>query len=253
MNNTASLYYKLWLETRLRFLITLGLTAFLCLLYVMMEPRLHAGLLQTVPGADTYAKYVYLRLFTTLPRFIFQCCCLLLGLGGLQRDRKQGTLGFTLALPVSRPRQVLTRALFGMAQVAAIAFASMLLVWTASNLLGHAYPIGTPLLFAVLWTTGGGITFALSFLCSVVISSEYTALAVAYVVYLFALAAARLPRLRPYPLHVTDVMNGRAGQVLNGYTLLWNGHTPVHLVAGYLAAALLFFAASTLITQRQDL
>ena len=74
----------------------------LCLIDVLFERRLMHGLVHDRPYVHTYAQYLYWEVFGGQVRGMMQTVCLLLGLGGLQRDRKQGTLGFTLALPLSR-------------------------------------------------------------------------------------------------------------------------------------------------------
>ena len=184
---------------------------------------------------------------------MMQFICLLLGLGGLQRDRKQGTLGFTLALPISRGRLTITRAAVGFVQIVAIALLPPLLLWVTSPLIHEQFSLSISLPFLPLWIIGGLATFSLSFLCSVIFQSEYTALAVAYVTYFFYLAAARYPRFRPYPLHIADLMGGNLGHVIDLHTVAWTGNIPVAMLSGFLLASFLLLGIADFIAARQDL
>jgi hypothetical protein len=205
------------------------------------------------PYVHTYAQYIYWKVFGGQVRGMMQTICLLLGLGGLQRDRKQGTLGFTLALPISRGRLIISRATVGFIQVVAIAVLPALLLWTASPLIHEEFSLSHSLPFLPLWIIGGLATFSLSFLCSVIFASEYTALAVAYVAYFFYLAVVRYPRFRSYPLHVGDMMGGNLGHMIDLHTMLWTGNVPMAMLFGFLLASILMLATASLITTRQDL
>ena len=108
------------------------------------------------------------------------------------------------------------------------------------------------LVMACLWTVGGMATFAMAFLWSAIIPGEYTALAVAEAAYLFGLGAARLPSLRPYPLHATDLMNGKIGGVIHGQTLLWTSQLPIGVLSAYVLATGLMIALAILISRRAE-
>jgi ABC-2 type transport system permease protein len=206
-------WYKVWRESSTRFFIGVGVIVALCLIDVLLERRLMPELMRDRPDVHTYAQYIYWKVFAGQVRGMMQTVCILLGLGGLQRDRKQGTLGFTLALPISRHRLIGTRATVGLLQVVAIALLPALLLWVTSPLIGEQFSLSHSLPFLPLWIIGGLATLSLSFLCSVIFSSEYTALAVAYVAYFFYLAAVLYPRFRPYPLHIGYMIRGRCSRV----------------------------------------
>lgn len=243
------LWYKVWRESSIRFLIAVTAIAGICLARVFLFPSTaHAD-----PRVHNYIQYLHWMVFAGGGRGFLQLSCLLLGLGGLQRDRKQNTLGFTLALPVSRPHLVITRALVGFLQVFALSLFPPFLVWAVSPLVHQHMPLAYGLGFVPFWIIGGIFTFGIAFLCSVIFTSEYTALAVGYVSYVFYLAACRHPRLRPYPVQVSDFMSGRLGHVLDPHTLLWTGNIPFTLFAGFALAGIILIAASTFITTRQDL
>ena len=92
-----------------------------------------------------------------------------------------------------------------------------------------------------------------TFLCSVLFTGEYTAVAVGSLSYVFYLAAAALPSFRLYPLHVADFMSGCLDNSIDAHTLLWTGNTSFTLLAGFTLAAISLIAASAFITTRQDL
>src|SRR5689334_17162028 len=85
-------------------------------------------------------------------RDIFVVVVLLLGMGGLGRERAYGTSGFTLTLPVSRWRLTATRATVGLAESTVIAFLPAILLPLLSPLVNETYPWSQAFHFAVLWT-----------------------------------------------------------------------------------------------------
>ena len=86
------IWYKAWRESRTRFFIGAGVIVVLCLINVLFERRLMPELVHDRPYVHTYGQYMYWKVFGGQVRGMMQTVCLLLGLGGLQRDRKQGTL-----------------------------------------------------------------------------------------------------------------------------------------------------------------
>src|SRR5215468_571880 len=96
------LWYKAWRESSMRFLLSASAIAVMCLVYTLFHERLYPGVAHDHAGVRNYTQYIHWTIFGGVVRGLLQLSCLLLGLGGLQRDRKQNTLGFTLALPTSR-------------------------------------------------------------------------------------------------------------------------------------------------------
>jgi ABC-type transport system involved in multi-copper enzyme maturation permease subunit len=247
------LWYKAWRESRMRFLLSASIIAAMCLIYTLFHARLYPGVAHDHPNVRSYTQYIHWTIFGGVTRGLLQLSCLLLGLGGLQRDRKQNTLGFTLALPVSRISLVASRAALGLVQVLALSVVPSLVVTAASNLAGQQLPLGYALRFIPLWAAGGVFTFAVSFLASVLFSSEYVSLTVAYVAYMFYLAGVRHPSLSRFHLHVADFMSGVFPHYLDRTTMLWTGAYALAPIAGFLTAALVLVVLSGLLTTRQDL
>lgn len=248
------LWYKVWRESSVRFLISAASIAGVCLVRVLFEHRFFPDVAHERPGVHNYIQYLYWTIFGAGGRGLLQLSCLLLGLGGLQRDRKQNTLGFTLALPIRRPRLVMIRALVGYFQVFALSLLPPFIVWATSPLVHQSMPLSYGLNFLPFWTIGGFATFSVTFLCSVLFTSEYTALAVGSVSYFFYIIVCQsVNPFRLYPLHVAEFMGGRLGNVIDANTLLWTGNSSFTLLAGFTLAAITIIAACTFITTRQDL
>ena len=97
------IWYKFWRESRIRFYIGMASIAALCLIHIFAEPKFSTQALDRL-GVHNYVQYIYRMVYHGQVHALAQLLCMVLGLGGLQRDRKQGTLGFTLALPFGRTR-----------------------------------------------------------------------------------------------------------------------------------------------------
>ena len=247
------LWYKAWRESRVRFFISAAVIVLMCLFYTLLQRRLYPWVTHETPRVQNYTQYIHWTIFGGATRGILQLSALLLGLGGLQRDRKQDTLGFTLALPASRMSLVVSRAALGLVQVVALSIIPSIIVTAASHLVGQQLPLGYALPFIPLWAAGGMFTFAISFLCSVVFESEYVSLGVAYVTYIFYLAAVRHPTLARLHLHVADFMSGLFPHYLDRTTMLWTNTYASAPIAGFFAAAVVLVCLSGVVTTMQDL
>lgn len=247
------LWYKAWRESCVRFFIGAAIIATMCLVYTLLQGRLYPWVVHETPRVHNYVQYIHWTIFGGATRGILQLTCLLLGLGGLQRDRKQDTLGFTLALPASRISLVTSRAALGLVQVLALAIIPSIILTGASHLAGQQLPLGYALRFIPLWAAGGIFTFAISFLCSVIFTSEYVSLAVAYVTYIFYLATVRHPSVARLHLHVADFMSGLFPHYLDRTTMLWTNTYASAPIAGFMSAALALVVIGSLVTTRQDL
>jgi ABC-type transport system involved in multi-copper enzyme maturation permease subunit len=124
----------------------------------------------------TYTALVDSAVYGSTFPLLFVIMALLLGLGGLLRERNTATAAFTLALPVTRGALTAVRAAVGLSQVTALALLPAILIPALSPIvLGETYPLDRALLFSLRWTAWGSVFFAIGFLWSTLIPSDYTA------------------------------------------------------------------------------
>ena len=104
------LWYKAWLETRSRFLISLiGMVA-LCSVFV-----LHGDRNVAYEVSSDYYNYVLFEGHQILV-MMWTLAVTLTMMGGLLREKATGSSSFTLALPVSRRRLMVVRICTGLTQ-----------------------------------------------------------------------------------------------------------------------------------------
>lgn len=199
------LFYKAWLESRTRFLLSLLTLAGLSAVVVFFNHEVRT----VVTDHDvSYGDYIWSGIFKGQLREIYVVLTLFLGLGGLDRERSYGTAGHTLALPVSRWRLIAVRGAAGMMETACLAFLPASLVPFLSLFINESYPWRLALQFGALWTIGGVLIFAMGFLASVLFAGEYSA-PIAAIVLLFGYSITTdLPGVEHYIVDIHDVMNG---------------------------------------------
>lgn len=225
------LLYKAWFESRKRFLLSFLAMAGLSIVFVLFH--------QVVRFAFTdhdvsYAEYVWKAVFRGQLREIYVVLALFLGLGGLDREREQGTAGYTLALPVSRWRLIAARGLAGVMETTVLALLPAVLVPTLSPFVQQFYPWRQALHFGVLWGIGGALIFTIGFVASVLFSGEYTA-AIAALVLLFAYTiAADLPGMERHLVDIHDTMNGTGPHGFTTLVMILSAATAIVWMAGYI-------------------
>jgi ABC-2 type transport system permease protein len=246
------LWYKTWRESQVRFLISALVLIAICTLVVLLQQSFRAQLHTRETPLNTYAGYIYLRIYGGFARGTFLLLALVLGLGGLQRERAHGTAGYTLALPVSRFRLVAVRASVGLLEVATLSLVPLVLVPGLSPLVGQSYPWRQSLEFSLLWVVVGSAVFAAAFLSSAVFASEYSALAVTLVAFFMYPLATHLPLLSRYPVNIHYIMNGIGMPYFDPRTDLLIGPMPWTILSVAVMVALAFIAAATVVTPKQD-
>ena len=224
------LLYKAWLESRTRFGLSVVAIVGLLALLVLMNRDARVD----VAGLNvTYSQYFWLAFFKGYLREIFVVVVLLLGMGGLLRERAYGTSGFTLTLPVSRWRLTATRAGVGLAESTVIAFLPAILLPLLSRLVNEAYPWPQALHLAVLWAFGGAFVFTMGFLASALFNGEYSA-PIAAVALLFAYSTITdLPGVERYVIDIHDFMKGTGAQGPPALAAISASATMLIAVAGY--------------------
>ncbi|QRN54298.1 ABC transporter permease subunit [Dyella caseinilytica] len=201
---------------------------------------------------DRYIGYIYELVYAGKGRGLFAIMVMVLALGGLQRERLHRTVGFTLALPVSRAQLVSAQALLGLVLVAVLSALPLLLLTVCSPLTHVSYPLEQMTRFGLLWFVSGAVFFAVAFLASTLFGSEYAALAVSFVFMIFYPIATLFPPLNRLPLNIHHIMSGMAMPYFDGPHALLVGTPPWTLLASMLAIAGLLIATAVQITKRRD-
>ena len=252
---TSSLWFKAWRESRTRFLVGAVLLSATSIVIMRSFGR-DAERFASRPEA--WFQPISFMVFGGPPSMLFVILALLLGLGGLQRERALGSAPFTLALPVSRLQLSTVRALVGLLETAVLAFLPALCVLTLSGRFGPAaYPTMPALRSAVLWMVCGGVWFSMAFLWSMVITTELSATAVCMMTPLGWYTAARYTGLRQFPsLDVYGVMVGRTTEWSMPYhdffSGLMTGPLPWLTLIAFAGVTAGLFAVAVSLTDRQS-
>ena len=190
------LWYKSWLESRTRFIVTAAVIVGFCAFAVFFS---HAT-------GGQYNAHIYDVIYAGEAKGVFAMLSIFLGLGGLLRERAHRSAVFTLALPVSRSRILGAQVGIGVLQLAALSLLPALLLPVFSLVHRQSYPVAQALHFSVLWFVCGSIIFATAFLLSVSLAGEYTALVVCYVLLMVHTVIATWRLLLPYRLNLMWTM-----------------------------------------------
>jgi ABC-2 type transport system permease protein len=245
------LWYKAWRESRTRFLLAAGALA-LYSLGVLLRARAdfpppHAPLLP-------YSAFVWGEFYGNGRAVAFSVIALVLGLGGLQRERATGTSPFTLALRVGRGQLVATRVLVGLLELIALALIPVVVVPGLSPAIVHqSYPASQSVQYAALFLSWGSVWFAGGMVWSVVFRGEFTA-ATAAVLTPFAYMAVygassgdqRFPSMNPFAMMSGGLDGHLGGRMLLTEPMPWTAMLSVALVAAAL------FLGAWRVTTRQS-
>lgn len=242
------LWYKAWRESQARFLLSALTIGGVCVAFVLFHHERNAIFDRPV----TYVEYVWRVVYKGYLRELFTLLALLLGVGGLLRERDYGTAGFTLALPVSRLRLVAVRAAVGLFEIAALSLLPAIVIPALSPRMGQVYPWSQALEFALLWSIAGAFIFTLGFLASSLFPGEYIAPVAALLTFMLYSVIADLPFLERYPLDIHDIMSGAGMPYFQSNAFLLIGPLPwITLAVGvFLALSLIGIAGR--ITANQD-
>jgi len=171
-----ALVWKAWRESRNRYFASLGLLLVLVGYTVLSGPLFLAGIAINHPDEPlTYSGYIWVSLFDFYFQGFWIACAFLLGLGGIWRERSTGVATFTLSLPVTRKRLVLTRAAVAIVEAFVISLVPCLLIPLFSAMNGYRYPLAQSFIFGLLLAIAGLVFVCFSFLLSSLFDGEYTA------------------------------------------------------------------------------
>lgn len=110
----------------------------------------------------------------------------LLGMGGIVREKAIGTSSVTLALPVSRARLLRVRIAMGAFEAIVLGVVPWLAVFVVSSIARKPILIIQVASYVLLLVAGGLVYFAMAVLVSSLVSGEYTAPALAFGIVLLA-------------------------------------------------------------------
>ena len=224
------LWYKAWLETRSRFLISLiGMVA-LCTVFVLRGDRNVA-----YEVSSDYYNYVLFEGHQILV-MMWTLAVTLTTMGGLLREKASGSSAFTLALPVSRVRLMMVRICTGLVQTATLAIAPCLAMFSVDCIFGKTHSVSQAAFYIVLLLGGGLLFFGMAVLVSSVIGGEYTAPVISFgavIITAVALSSVHLRRYSPW-----EFMTGARYRIeqtnLLSLPIPWLQATIYMLVAGLL-------------------
>jgi len=241
-------WYKPWCELRARILLSAAAIAAACGFAVFLQESLQRG-----HDSQTYPHYLWTQTYNGLARVLFVLLAAGLGAGGLLQEREQNTVGFTLALPVSRVRVTMLRAAIGYAGVLLMSAMPALVLPLASPLVGQHYDFVEALHFFVLYACAGAVIYSFTFLLSHVMSGEYSAILLAVpgvIAYTALIEILGLDRISS--LNFLNVMSGSDMPWFNQNSGLFTGALPwVALVVMLLAAIALVYLVARRMHRRE--
>lgn len=246
------LWYKAWLETRARFLTSLTTVTIFC--GILVKHALYISCSSTFPCAQGLIRpgrqadlYFLLMVTQNYLVVMWVLAVVLLGMGGIVREKALGTASLTLTLPVSRVRLLGVRVEMGVLQAIILAVLPWVTVFAVSRLAGLPVSITQVGLYVLLLVGGGLVYFAMAVLVSSLVGGEYTAPAVAFgVVLLTAIGFdAWLRRFSVWRLINGDFSIDRS-------TYLLSEHLPWLGILASLSVAALILVASAIVVHRRE-
>jgi ABC-2 type transport system permease protein len=234
------LWYKAWLETRSRFLTSLATLTLFSGIFVH-----HAQGLVRPEWKSDFNRLLFVNQQFLVIMWIL--AVVLLGMGGIVREKAMGTSSLTLALPVSRARLLGVRVGIGVLEAIVLGVLPWVVVFFVSSI-GNKPILITQVVSYVLLLVGGGLVyFAMAILISSLVAGEYTAPALAFGIVLLAamLFDAWLRQFNLWRLVTGDLSIDRSTYLLSEQ-LPWLG------IFASLCTAALMFLASTVVVQRRE-
>lgn len=236
------LWYKTWLETRTRFLISFaGIT-----LIGAWSAFHHAKDALPISGMSYY--YFVLHLSHQVFAILWVLAIILLMMGGLLREKAVGASSFTLALPVSRARLAWTRIAAGLIESLVLGLVPWSLMFAILCLAGKPLDLSQAAIYLTVMFAGGFTFFAIATLSAALFEGEYTAPLVACGAFIVLSLAFNDPPLKSWsPTHLL-----RASNVLARHNELLASSIPWNAVAGGAVVACVMLAVSVRILKLRE-
>jgi ABC-type transport system involved in multi-copper enzyme maturation permease subunit len=245
------LWYKAWLETRSRFLTSLTTLTIFCAVFVHHALSVTSGnsgfsqgLLRSEWKADFYRLLFVSQQYVVI---IWVLAVVLLGMGGIVREKVTGTSSLTLSLPVSRAQLLGVRVSVGILEAIVLGIVPWSAIFVVSSLARMPIVVSQVEFYVMLLVGGGLAYFAMAVLISSLVEGEYTAPAVAFGVVLLT-AIIFDAWLRPFNLW--RLVTG--DYYVDRRTFLLSGHFPWRGTLASVSAAVLMLLASLRVIQKRE-
>lgn len=234
------LFYKAWLETRTRFIVSLfaliGASAVEILRHPMAIERI-TTLLALHPDLHRpwwidrilrdYSFYIWHEVYKGWFRNAWIVCAILIALGGVTQEGPRGTAAFSLSLPIRRRTHQGAYWIVGCAELLILALCPALLIPVLSQLVDERYSMSEALLRGLILFIGGSIIFAFTALVASFVESGMIS-AIVSLAAVIALASVISPydeaTVQPPAIAAVDLFGLIAGPPdLRLISVSWNG------------------------------
>jgi hypothetical protein len=167
------LFFKYWKESRTKFLI-----ASVLIIAIIIYAINGAGI--TIKSFNqnhtdrkiVFTQYVWVILYKGYLLTIYTFASFMFGLGGVMHEKQNGSILFSLSLPLKRTWLVRTKLISAVTQVIALSFLPVLVLPIISALYHFAYPVKEAFFFSLLMSCGGILIMFLGAYLSLIISKE---------------------------------------------------------------------------------
>jgi ABC-type transport system involved in multi-copper enzyme maturation permease subunit len=254
---------KFWLETKNRFYIGIVFIAALCIFFVLAQPWIleqwaldekNDPTIYNPPwlliARENYSYFLWHFLHNYLLQHSWALFCIMLAIGGLSGEADNGSILFTLSLPVARKRLFFERIYVGYIQAAVLALIPVIVLPLFSLFIGLHYNILTARAHAWLFITGGLVFYSIGTLINSIVKTEVIAFFLAIglvIVFYFLFQPFADGMTKPLILKKIDLagfMAGNSDGTLGIETLISTLYCIV-------VSSLLIYASYT-ITQKKD-
>jgi len=182
------LFYKAWIETRIRFVAGLIAATIICIYNIQQHAWLtamwaaelanpHGYHMNWMPlGIHEYGWYLWHYLFNNYLQQVWALFAVLFAFGGLIRERSSGTVLFSLGLPVSRARWLFTRLAVALFESIALSLFALVVVLIGSAVIHQSFSLSQYLLHTALMIAAGIFIIAFGNLCDTLFPGNYLSL-----------------------------------------------------------------------------
>ncbi len=183
-----ALLYKAWIETRVRFGAGLVAASIVCIFHMeqhgwlvemwtreLQNPKgYHFSWMPL--GIHDYGWYLWHYLYDNYLQQVWALFAILFAFGGLIRERSDGTVLFSLGLPVSRRRWLFTRLAVALIESIALSLFAVVVVAVGSAFLHESFSLTQVLLHTALMVAAGAFMIAFGNLCYTLFPGNYLSL-----------------------------------------------------------------------------